>query len=107
MSLTVPGSEEVRSRTVLLCVVELEPPGTSVRGHARTHARPKADRLSLTQAVEANLSPVFALYEDPSGAVRRVLHATAERTRRFTITTEGGEGHTVWCVRGTEEFQAL
>ena len=104
---TVPGSEEVRSRTGLLCVVELEPLGTSVLGHERTHARPKADRLSLTQAVEANLSPVFALYEDPSGAVRRIQRATAERTPRFSITTEGGEGHTVWCVRGTEEFQAL
>jgi uncharacterized protein (DUF1015 family) len=103
----LPGSEEVRSRTGLLCVVELEPLGTNVLGHERTHARPKADRLSLTQAVEANLSPVFSLYEDPSGVVRRILRATEERTPRFSIATDGGEGHVVWCLRGTEEFRAL
>ena len=104
---SVSGSAEVRSRTGLLCVVELEPLGSGVLGHERTHARPKADRLSLTQAVEANLSPVFALYEDPSGAVQRVMRRAAEGPPRFTITTDGGEEHTVWCVRGEEQFHAL
>ncbi len=104
---TVSGSPQARSRTGLLCVVELEPLGSGVLGHERTHARPKADRLSLTQAVEANLSPVFALYEDPSDAVQRVMRAAAEGPPRFTITTDGGEEHTVWCVRGKEQFQAV
>lgn len=35
-----------------------------VRPHERTLAGPKADRLKLLQAAEANLSSVFLLYED-------------------------------------------
>ena len=103
----VPGSAEVRSRTGLLCVVELEPLGTGVLGHERTHARPKADRLSLTQAVEANLSPIFALYEDRSGAVQAIVRAATTGTPRFTITTDDSEEHAVWCLRGEAQFHAL
>jgi len=36
-----------------------------VRPHERTLAGPKADRLKLLRAAEANLSSVFLLYEDP------------------------------------------
>ncbi len=103
----LPGSGQVRSRTGLLCVVELEPLGSGVLGHERTHARPKADRLSLTQAVEANLSPVFALYEDPAGTVQTIARSAVTGTPRFTITTDGGEEHTVWCVRREEQFHSL
>ncbi len=39
-----------------------------VRPHERTHPGPKEDRLRLTRATKANLSPIFSLYDDPSGA---------------------------------------
>ena len=39
-----------------------------VRPHERTHAGPREDRLRLTRAVRANLSPVFGLYPDPGQA---------------------------------------
>jgi uncharacterized protein (DUF1015 family) len=38
-----------------------------VRPHERTHPGPKEDRLRLTRATKANLSPIFALYDDPAG----------------------------------------
>lgn len=103
----LPRSGEVRSRTGLLCLVELEPFGRGVLAHERTHARPKADRLSLTQAVEANLSPVFSLYEDPSGAIRRMVRSSESGNPRFTITTDGQEIHRVWCVGDEAQWRAL
>jgi len=57
-----PITRQSRVRRGVLGVVELEPFGQGVLPHEQTHARAKADRLSLTRAVEANLSPVFALY---------------------------------------------
>ena len=39
-----------------------------IRPHERTHPGPKEDRLRLTRATRANLSPIFSLYDDPSGA---------------------------------------
>ena len=33
--------------------------------HERTLAGPKAGRLALLRALRANLSPIFAVYDDP------------------------------------------
>ena len=37
----------------------------AIRPHERTHPGPKEDRLRLTRATRANLSPIFSLYSDP------------------------------------------
>jgi uncharacterized protein (DUF1015 family) len=46
-----------------------------IRPHERTHPGPKEDRLRLTRATEANLSPIFSLYDDPTDATAGVLNA--------------------------------
>jgi uncharacterized protein (DUF1015 family) len=46
-----------------------------IRPHERTHPGPKEDRLRLTRATKANLSPIFSLYDDPTGAAGAVLAA--------------------------------
>src|SRR5579864_6127900 len=63
-----PSDGSPRARSGILGVVEIEPFGDMILPHERTHARPLADRTSLTQAVVANLSPVFALFEDVGGS---------------------------------------
>jgi uncharacterized protein (DUF1015 family) len=103
----VPGQEGVKSRNGLLCVVKLEPFGQGVLAHERTHARPKSDRLSLTQAVQANLSPVFSLYQDPAKRVSKFMETAASGTPRFSIQTTDGDEHTVWCVTDEERLKEL
>jgi uncharacterized protein (DUF1015 family) len=49
-----------------------------VRPHERTLAGPKADRLKLLRAVQANLSSVFLLYEDRERELAGVLAAALE-----------------------------
>jgi uncharacterized protein (DUF1015 family) len=44
-----------------------------IRPHERTHPGPKEDRLRLTRATKANMSPIFSLYDDPAGAAWRAL----------------------------------
>jgi uncharacterized protein (DUF1015 family) len=46
-----------------------------IRPHERTHPGAKEDRLRLTRATKANLSPIFSLYDDPTGATAAVLDA--------------------------------
>jgi len=57
--------------------VENYGPGT-IRPHERTHPGPKLDRLRLTRATKANLSPIFSLYSDPElrawGALEPATH---------------------------------
>ena len=49
-----------------------------IRPHERTHPGPKEDRLRLTRATQANLSPIFSLYDDPSRRDRRRACGAAE-----------------------------
>jgi len=50
----------------------------AIRPHERTHPGPKEDRLRLTRATRANLSPIFTLYSDPElrawGALEPATH---------------------------------
>jgi len=46
-----------------------------IRPHERTHPGPKEDRLRLTRATKANLSPIFSLYDDATGAAAKILAA--------------------------------
>jgi uncharacterized protein (DUF1015 family) len=96
-----------RVRAGIVGVVELEPFGTGVLPHERTHARAKADRLSLTSAVCANLSMVFALYEDPRAELAGVIAGATTGSPRLSIATDGGERHDVWSLAGTEAFREV
>ncbi|HEV3461144.1 MAG TPA: DUF1015 domain-containing protein [Candidatus Dormibacteraeota bacterium] len=101
----INGRERVRRG--LLGVVELEPFGSGVLPHEQTHARAKADRLSLTRAVVANLSPVFALYEDPASSVGPIINPAIAAPPRLSITGEDGDHHTLWSISGAEQFHDL
>ena len=64
-------------------------PAASARTSARTPG-PKEDRLRLTRATRANLSPIFSLYDDPVGRGverARAPHARASRGARSPTTT--------------------
>ena len=87
--------------------MQLEPFGRGVLPHEQTHARAKADRLSLTRAVEANLSPVFALYEDPHSTVGDIIGPATAEPPRMSIRGEDGDHHTVWSLRGADRFAVL
>ena len=55
------GARHVRG--ALLCRVRVEDYGPGrIRPHERTQPGPKEDRLRLTRATRANLSPIFSLY---------------------------------------------
>ena len=55
-----------RRRVGVIGALHLEPFSSGVvRRHERTFAHHKRDRLELTQAVRANLSPIFGLFSNP------------------------------------------
>src|SRR4051812_38444260 len=77
---TTPDGRRLSRRGFFAAVrVEDYGPGR-IRPHERTHPGPKEDRLRLTRATEANLSPIFSLYADPELRAWRALEpATAGR----------------------------
>jgi len=69
-----------------------------IRAHERTHPGPKEDRLRLTRATQANLSPIFTLYDDPDGAALGALepHTTGEPWG--SATDDDGTVNRLWRV---------
>src|SRR4051812_49462501 len=56
-----PGSGRTLTRHGFFCRVRVEDYGPGrIRPHERTHPGPKEDRLRLTRATRANLSPIFS-----------------------------------------------
>ncbi len=70
------GARVVRRGIIaLLRLEEGSGRGRGVQLHEATHPGPKEDRLALMKATAANFSQIFALYRDPSGALREILEA--------------------------------
>src|ERR1700744_537165 len=64
-------------------------PGT-IRPHERTHPGPKEDRLRLTRATRANLSPIFSLYSDPTRAAWGALAGAVDADSTAETSDDGG-----------------
>ncbi len=69
-----------------------------VRPHEGVMVEPRSDRLNLLWALQANTSPILALFED-TGRQLSLLLATEERGKPL-LDLEGtdGEGHKVWAI---------
>jgi uncharacterized protein (DUF1015 family) len=61
-----PSAPDDPTVSGVLARLLLEPFGAGVRAHEHTLAGPKADRLALLHATRTQLSPILAIYFDPS-----------------------------------------
>jgi uncharacterized protein (DUF1015 family) len=97
-----------RSRSGFFARVRVEDYGAGrIRPHERTHPGPKEDRLRLTRATRANLSPIFSLFPDAGGAATETL-AQAMGAEPFAEATDGeGTHNTLWRVADPEQIAAL
>jgi uncharacterized protein (DUF1015 family) len=77
-----------------------------IRPHERTHPGPKEDRLRLTRATRANLSPIFSLYDDPSGAAWSALSPHTEDVPWGEVTDDDGTQHRIWRVNDSGAIAA-
>lgn len=78
--------------------LRLEPFGEgSVFPHERTFGGPKEDRLALTKATRANLSPIFGLYEDSANELSAFLERACPSTPLARGTLDGVES-ILWGV---------
>ena len=103
---TALGAE--RRRLSLLARVRLEPWEAGViLPHERTLSKPKDDRLKLTRACAATLSPIMALYDDPKGALAKSFAGMRRRKPPIAFTDEAGEEHRLWAIRDAEQFEAV
>jgi uncharacterized protein (DUF1015 family) len=92
-----------RTRRGFLARVRVEPYGPGrIRPHERTHPGPREDRLKLTRATKANLSPIFALFSDPEGAATGALAATTGNEPWAQTVDDDGTVNRMWRVGDAE-----
>jgi uncharacterized protein (DUF1015 family) len=69
-----------------------------IRAHERTQPGPKEDRLRLTRATRANLSPIFSLFSDAGGEAWKALEPVTADEPYDTVTDADGTVNRLWRV---------
>jgi uncharacterized protein (DUF1015 family) len=104
---TGPDGER-RSRRGFLARVRVEEYGPGrIRPHERTHPGPKEDRLRLTRATKANLSPIFSLFSDPAGAAWAALEPSTGDAPWGEATEDDGTRDRLWRVADAGAIDAV
>jgi uncharacterized protein (DUF1015 family) len=97
-----------QTRRGFFCRVRIEEYGPGgVRPHERTHPGPREDRLRLTRATRANMSPIFSLYSDPERAAWAALEPATEKEPWGEATDGEGTLHRIWRVADPQAIAAV
>lgn len=90
--------EEGKATRGLLGALELrEPSAGIILPHENTMAGPVADRLALMSATEANLEPIYLVY-DGGGAASQLVAAAGDDEPIVATTTPDGISHRLWVI---------
>jgi uncharacterized protein (DUF1015 family) len=101
-----PGLRQTRYG--FICTLRLQEFSSGfVRPHEKTFQAVKDERLGLMSACQANLSPVFALYSDPSMVVDHTLKLAKEAAPVISFADEAGMKHRLWRVVNPEAQQQI
>ena len=96
------------TRHGFFCRVRVEDYGPGrIRPHERTQPGPKEDRLRLTRATRANLSPIFSLFPDADGVAWQVLEASTQAEPYATVTDADGTLNRLWRIADPEVIAAV
>jgi uncharacterized protein (DUF1015 family) len=78
-----------------------------IRPHERTHPGPKEDRLRLTRATRANLSPIFSLFNDPGNDAWNALDPVTQGEPFGTVTDHDGSVNKLWRVTDADTIERV
>jgi uncharacterized protein (DUF1015 family) len=79
--------------------VQLEPFDKGiVLPHERTFSKVKTERLQLMKACHSNFSPIFGLYSDTNGVLKRLQDAAKEQTPDMDLVDSKGIHHKLWRI---------
>ena len=97
-----------RTRHGVFARVRVEDYGPGrIRPHERTHPGPKEDRLRLTRATRANLSPIFSLYDDPANAAWNAVEPFTHSEPWGEVTDDEGTVHKLWRVEDPQAIESF
>jgi len=91
---------EIKARRGFFARVKLEDyKSGGIKAHEHTFAGPKADRLKLMRTTQANLSPIFVIYNDPQREVYDMIAEKMKEKPWEEATDDDGVIHRLWVVQ--------
>ncbi len=91
----------------LLGAVELRDPADGViLPHENTMAGPVADRLALMAATEANLEPIYLVY-DGGGPASKLISSVQDADTIASARTPDGTSHRLWAITDPADHAAV
>ena len=97
-----------RTRRGFLARVRVDDYGPGrIRPHERTHPGPREDRLRLTRATRANLSPIFSLFSDPEQRAWKALEPLMSGPPWGSTVDPDGTVNRVWRVEDPAAIAAV
>lgn len=101
------SGRHVRRRAFLASVLLHDFAEGVILPHERTLPKAIADRLHLTRACAANLSPVFGMFTDPAGETDSVYDEAMSGAEMLEATDAAGVVSRVWAIRNPEIIGSL
>jgi uncharacterized protein (DUF1015 family) len=95
---TGPDGRKLTRRGIFARVRVTEYGPGKIRPHERTHPGPREDRLRLTRATKANLSPIFSLYDDPEQRAWRALEPHTQDAPWGEASDDDGTVNRLWRI---------
>lgn len=90
---------KTQTRKGFIALTRLVDFGKGIHPHEKTLSGPKADRLRLMQAADANMSCIFSLYSEPSLGINKTLdEATNGAAPDIDVKDDDGIANTLWRV---------
>ncbi len=99
--------KEYKRRGITACVRLEEWDKMVVRPHEGTLTEPKSDRVSLLWALQANTSPILALFEDQGQQVSSSLQAQEQNEPMISLSSANDERHYVWAITEPEVINQI
>lgn len=92
--------DTVKKRRGFYAAVKLEDyTSGGIKAHEQTFAGPKADRLNLMRATNANFSPIFVIYRDPQAQISAILNEVMSKKAWEEVTDDDGVIHRLWVLQ--------
>lgn len=100
----------IKKRLGFIALLKLEDFGTktsSVYPHENTFTAPKEDRSRLIRAIEANVGPIFVIFEDKKRTLVRILEDGTMKRPLVTMVDGHGVRDTFWKISEPAKIQSI
>lgn len=99
---------KTQTRKGFIALTRLVDFGKGIHPHEKTLSGPKADRLRLMQAADANMSCIFSLYSEPSLGINKTLDAAInDISADIDVKDDDGIANTLWRVSDPAAVSAV